>query len=876
MKAKDLKTAPPKRVRVFKEIAQKIRRGELAPGERLATVREMSANFEVSLSVVQNALKELMNNGFVECRGASGFYVSAGKELQEAPKTENSSCGKLFLVMNHHSDLIWRRTFEEYAKVREEQFLALFRYAEKYPDMVFSMEQAEAARVFFEQHPELIAPAKKFVQEGRLELFGALCIPDLNMVSGESLFRNFLLGREYYRRILGAGTDMLCLCDSFGMCAQIPQILAQCGYRFLSPGRMPNAPAAVAGARVFRWNSLDGASGVTVFRSAAEVTHGGYELNVPVIRRGAAQLAKNVFAAKHLDGTARIAYTTEETVLQESIFPILAEANRLGGKQLEFGNLSRYLQELDETAFPEYSGEFNPVFTGCYTTRIGVKQKIRALENRLFKAEFLDAVSGGGRNFESSWHDLSLCQFHDAACGCHTDSASRELNDLFDRADPGELRLPGKGVSLCSFDLSSGLRVIEADSAPEGVPAQKDGDRAVFAADLPPFGIRHAAGTVPAPEPTPCGPAFRTKYFKADFSSPEPKIVNLEGKNVFPDSGFGEILFRRDTGSMWREGFQTAHRGLSFEEERVTECSRGDVFFKAVTEGKVLPAPPEFGDPAVHWPGFGSLSFRKEYRFYHELDYFTLKLRLEWHGSATKVFIRFPVRCDLANARATFETPCACATRKPYFEIPCELESSAKLLASNADYNLAKGDWPALNWVNLSDFEGGLTVANTGTPGHSVQCGHIDVSLLRSGTETVDGSLTPPPGAMDNGVHEYEFAFRAHSPADMAKAPELGFLLNRKPQMIRGSLPEGSLLRVDAPNVAVSGIHAVEDGILVRLYETVGCPAQAVLSGKLTEGRTLCRASAEGVPMEPLPEGRIAFRPFEIITLLLKGKPIDD
>ena len=70
-----LTTSPTKRQQVINEITENIRRGILEPGTRLATVRDMSAHFDVSLSVIQNALRELTDNGFVECRGASGFYV---------------------------------------------------------------------------------------------------------------------------------------------------------------------------------------------------------------------------------------------------------------------------------------------------------------------------------------------------------------------------------------------------------------------------------------------------------------------------------------------------------------------------------------------------------------------------------------------------------------------------------------------------------------------------------------------------------------------------------------------------------------------------------------------------------------------------------
>ncbi len=864
------KPSSPKRVRVIEEVKHGVLSGELAPGERLATVREMSAHFCVSLSVVQNAMKELMNDGFVECRGSSGFYVSGQTQAAEksAAPAVRPDGGRLFFAFEHHSDLVWLRTFGEYEKIREEQLLALFRYAKKYPQTVFGFEQAEVARIFLEKHPEFVAEAKQLVGEGRLELYGEFCIPDLNMICGESIFRNLEAGRAYWRKTLGAETDSACFFDAFGMCAQLPQILALCGIRHLVPGRTPNEPEEIADSPVFRWRSPDGTSGVSVIRQQAFITHLGYDFNVPMVQSEDSHLAKGVLAAKNLPGNARVVYMTEETPLRESIFAILAEANRTGGKPLRFGSIAEFARTVPEN-LPEYSGEFNPTFTGCYTTRIEVKQTIRRLENRLFACEFLNAVSGGSRSFDGEWNSLMLTQFHDAVCGCHTDPVNAEIQALF----AGTVRRTELTAGHIAVSLNNvrGLQKAEAGFVPEGVPCQADGKKFIFLAELPPCGAKRLPESrrVPAAE-KPCAPVFRTRYFSADFTSADPKIRNLEGENVFPESGFGEILFRRDAGSMWTEKFFTGQRGREFQKERIVSCTSGEVFFRIVTEGEVLPSAPEAGNEGSHWSGFGSLHFRKEYRFWRELDYFTLKLTLDWHGNDTKISIRFPVQIRIPDSCATFETPCGSAVRKPYFEVPEEYAATSGPLAADSDYASACGDWPALNWVNLSDYTKGLTAANSGTPGFLAVGGNLIAGLIRSGTATADGGARPQEGAFDNGVHEYEFAFRAHSPGEMEKAYELGVLLNRPPVCVNSALPEGSFLNWDSPNLALSCVRKQPEGVLVRLYETLGTESSSRLSGALTEGRELWLASPFGEPKTKIPDERIVFRPFEIKTLLAR------
>ena len=192
-----LTTSPTKRQQVINEITENIRRGILEPGTRLATVRDMSAHFDVSLSVIQNALRELTDNGFVECRGASGFYVrETPAESPANKKIHKNTRERIFLSALHHSDLVWRYPYGEYEKIREEQLEHLLKLAGKYKQFHFCVEQAEILRVYLRKHPEDLRRFKALLKEGRFEYFGGLSIPDLNLISGESIVRNLLLGRD--------------------------------------------------------------------------------------------------------------------------------------------------------------------------------------------------------------------------------------------------------------------------------------------------------------------------------------------------------------------------------------------------------------------------------------------------------------------------------------------------------------------------------------------------------------------------------------------------------------------------------------------------------------------------------------------------------
>ena len=412
-----LTTSPTKRQQVINEITENIRRGILEPGTRLATVRDMSAHFDVSLSVIQNALRELTDNGFVECKGASGFYVrETPAESPANKKIQKNTRERIFLSALHHSDLVWRYPYGEYEKIREEQLEHLLKLAGKYKQFHFCVEQAEILRVYLRKHPEDLRHFKALLKEGRFEYFGGLSIPDLNLISGESIVRNLLLGRECYKETFGQEPEIACMTDAFGMCAQLPQILVRCGYRYLLPGRMPNKPQEIPSNGPFRWHGLDETAILTA-HSTAEITHLGYECNVPVLREYESQLARGISSLKYLKGNALVHYMTEEGKIEEDLFWIIEAVNRTPGRLVEFGRNLDYFRLAAEAPLPSYHGEFNPTFSGCYTTRISVKQKLRKAENLLLSAETADLFSNTENDWKPLWDKLISAQFHDAACG---------------------------------------------------------------------------------------------------------------------------------------------------------------------------------------------------------------------------------------------------------------------------------------------------------------------------------------------------------------------------------------------------------------------------------------------------------------------------
>ncbi len=889
MKKNTLKGSPLKQERVINTILQSIRQGELKPGERLAPLNEISERLEVSQSVAYRALQALVEDDMIECRGIRGFYVKENVFQEEKEQNREkipavAKEGRVFLFGTHHSDLVWKYPYDKYRKIREEQLNLFAEFFEKYEAFHAFIEQAEVLRVYFQDHPEKLPLFQRMHAEGRLALSGNNSIPDLNMVSGELIVRDIQSGLNYCRETFGKEPEIACYNDAFGMSGQLPQILKKSGFKYLRPGRRPNFPRSIPGNVSFRWTGIDGSS-VFVFIPVTGIDFQACLCNAPYIRTPLERLYENLEHVRKSDfpGDMLVCYGTETAPLREEIFSMISRVNREpGNRTVEFGPLTDYLKKQDPCKLPEVKGEFNPMFTGCYTTRITVKQNLRKAENLLFAAELLSAGLGKTIDLDEAWHQLAIAAFHDGSCGCHSDPANRDvmakLHFAQNQAEKELKRIAPQNSFAVLNPGSAGKTLVsfrpQEPVLPKDCPAQKEEGEVFFLADLPAAGFAEFPAEkrqIETGKKAP--PVFRTKCFSVDFSAPYPKITDLKaGTDVFPETGFGEILFRHEPGSMWSERFGSGYFGREHQKETVVSCTAGDVFHQIITEGEVLPFPAEDGSDADYWDGFGSLKFRKIYRFYRELDYFTLKVVLDWKGENTKISIRFPVRLDVANASGTYDVPFGSMVRAPYYEVPQKYRETLKEL-NPEDYANAAGDWPALHWVDYSDLSEGLAIANAGTPGQQTVGGNICISLLRSGTMIADGLMKPQTGALDNGVREYEFAFRPHSAADIASAPELGTILNRRPLVLseNASRKSGrrSFFAVSPSNLRLSSIRPCDGGMIVRIYETAGLVTAAEFPSDFSAVQESDLKEREWKNTEP---GKIVFAPLEIKTLKLTGK----
>ena len=887
-----LHSAPPKKQRIINAITDSIRNRELPPGGRIASVRDISQKFDVSPSVVHRALKSLTDDGMIECRGGQGFYVATAKEpaLDESHRAPEHTQRKIpgrktsaFLCCGHHSDLTWKYSFAQYEKIREHQWSVIADFLEKHRSFHVYVEQSEAIRPYLQKHPEHLELFADAAKDGRLSIQGGFAIPDLNLCSGELLVRNLQKGCADYEFLFGKRPLIACMDDAFGMCAQLPQVLKKSGYEFLSPGRRPNFPHAMDGNMPFLWKGIDD-SAISVVPPRTFVSHLGYEINVPITRTHDDELAESLNVAAMLDSNEDfyINYMTEESEIQRSLFFLVDSINRSGARnRIEFGSPEQYCQSIRQELLECFTGEFNPVFSGCYTTRITVKQQMRHCENELFAAEMLNCAAGSVYDFSEAWRELMLCSFHDAVCGCHTDEVYQELCGKFEtvlrhamRSEAADIRKAARGTTVFNPG-PAGLFPAEFSSDsqifPLEIPLQRDGDQIVAMLELPEYAIvTLPAGKRSVPENKRGGKRFETDFYSVDFSSgvlPEIRSRTLK-ENPFGRK-FGEIVFRRDTGTLWSEALSSPYFGTEYCEETLDSIEEGELFIKVTTSGHVRGHAPMDGGTGIYWDGFQALKFTRIWRFYRHADYFTLQIKLDFRGSNTKVSLRMPLNIDVLNAHGTYDVPFGAVVRQPYMEVQQKYAETCIAL-NPEDYPHAAGDYPAQHFVDYTSPAGGVSVANNGSMAYQMVNGEIFASLLRSGTMVHDGFLVPQQGSFDNGEREYFFAVTAHESDAVSRALLPAALLNRKVRVLSRNPGKTdtamSLIRINHPQIRLSSLRPVATGEwIARIYDALGSGGTFTLSSDYGSF-TLLESDLTEKEWRECPR-KVSLSPFEIKTL---------
>jgi len=787
-----------------------------------------------------------------------------------------------------HIDVAWLWTLGQTRRKAGRTFHNVLRLMEQFPEYHFSQSQAQLYDYVRQDYPQLFEDIKKRVAEGRWEILGGMWVEaDCNLSGPESLARQFLLGRGFWREHFGAGVDspVLWLPDVFGYAWNLPQLIkeAGCDYFFTIKigwnqyNRLPYDS--------FWWQGLDGTRVLTHFSTTPEAN--GYGVSTYNARATAEQAIGTwnnlqqkeheqimLMAFGHGDGGGGPTREMLENIREMASFPATP--------RLRQDSVVSFFKELERQSgdrLPTWNGElYFELHRGTYTTQSRNKRANRKSEFLLHDAEFLATLAADldpaytypADTLKKLWQVVCLNQFHDIIPGSSIGPVYQESQKQYAhvREEAGAVRdaalqaiAAGTGgdvlvVNPTSFErndlafypvsISTGLRTV--DGRPVAMQAT-DGGTLLALNSVPPYTVVPLVQTDALVTP-PTG-----------LTASPTRLENIYLRVELNDAGDIIRIYDKVNQREVLPAGAVANQFQAFEDRPMNwDAWDIDIFYDdkmwtadpassvAVVEAGPLRATLEIKRRILHSDYVQRLSLA--YNSFR-LD---ISTTINWQERHILLKAAFPV--DVLSPVATYEIQWGNVERPTH---------------RNTSWDWARFETCAQKWVDLSEGDYGVSLLNDCKYGHDIQGNVMRVSLLR-------GTTVPDPLA-DVGEHEFTYSILPHSGRWNEATIGAAYALNDPLLVVRGSgaaaaARQRSLISADRSNVVIETIKRAEDGngIIVRLYDsqrqrgrvTLTCsfPLKAAWRANLLE---------ENKEQLPVNGHRVTLfvKPYEIATLRL-------
>lgn len=775
-----------------------------------------------------------------------------------------------------HIDLAWLWTLDQTRQKAGRTFHTVLRLMEQFPTYHFSQSQPQLYDFVRQDYPALFAAIQQRVVDGRWEALGGMWVEaDCNLSGSESLARQFLLGRDFFRQQLGQDSPVLWLPDVFGYAWNLPQLIKLAGLEYFFTikiswnqyNRMPYDS--------FWWQGLDGTRVLTHYSPTAE--KGSGYMSTYNAKASPDQLLTTWrnFQQKELSQTLLMAYGYGDGgggPTREMLENIGVMAQFPATPQVRPGRVIDFFRQLERESaeqLPVWNGElYLEYHRGTYTSQSRNKRANRKAEFALHDAEFLLAYAQTmgcaiSYSLRQAWELLCLNQFHDIIPGssigdvyveslAHYEKIMSQANEASQTAltaIAGRIQAPWLMVNPTSFTRPG---LLFCPQLPANLPAEQtqavEGGYLLNPLPLPPYAVQPLAIAQTPPGRLFISPTELENDFLRLELNPAGDIIRL-----FDKQNQREVL---PAGAITNQFQAFEDRPLNWDAWDI------DIFYDDRTwladpagEIRVLEAGPlratlEIRRQILHSP------FSQRLSLSHNSPCLEIHTTIDWRERHTLLKVAFPV--DVLAPVATYEIQWGNVQRPTH---------------RNTSWDWARFESCAQKWVDLSEGDYGLSLLNDCKYGHDIRDQVIRLSLLRSPT-------WPDPQA-DQGSHHFAYALLPHAGPWGSDTIAQAYALN-DPLLVyqapagtnQPPLAWDSLIQVNRPNVVIETVKPAENGqgIIVRLYEAQRQRGKVTLSTPfplLAVWQTnLLEENEVELPCSSR-EVTLAIKPYQIITLRL-------
>jgi alpha-mannosidase len=838
-------------------------------------------------ALILNALDESEQMIDWRVSGSPEFYASvrlANSALRERlySQATNHDREKVTLVGHSHIDVAWLWTLAVTRQKCGRTFSTVLRLMEQYPDYHFTQSQPQLYAYTKRDYPELYAQIKTRVAEGRWEATGGMWLEaDCNLTGAESLVRQFLYGRRFFRDEFGRDCDTLWLPDVFGYSWALPQLIKAAGMKYFMTTKISWSQYNQPVNDTFYWQGIDGTKVLTHFITTPSETNWFKTYNGDVTPKSV-QGTWDSYHQKDINDEVLLSFgygdggggpTKEmlETARRLQDFP--------GAPKVTMGTADDYFRRLegrlDGKRVPVWNGElYLEYHRGTYTTQGRNKRANRKSEVLYHAAELFGGLAGllgepcPRETLADGWRLILLNQFHDIIPGSsigevYEDSQEqyKEVRAYGEKALDDALRAIASRIDLSGPDLAfvvfnpapfDRTDIVSAklpdgwsscvilDTSGSAVPSQirngADGAEVLFEAVLVPacgyatYRFRagdQPSGTIASPGVTVNGLIVENAGHRATFDE-RGLLIGLRDKladrEVLPAGAVANLFQTFEDKSM---RFDAWDIDLFYQDKMTPLLEAAEV---SVIETGPVRATIQL---TRH---FSRSTIRQLVRFYAQTPRIDFVTEVDWHEKHTLLKVAFPV--DIRATEATYEIQFGSVQRPTHW---------------NTSWDWARFETCAQKWVDLSEGDYGVSLLNDCKYGHDIKDNTIRLSLLKSPT-------SPDPHA-DEGHHEFTYSLLPHNGSWRDGTVSEAYGLNNPFTVLQqaphsGTLPASlSLVRSSRPNVVIETVKQAEDddSLVIRVYEAYNQRGQA----SLTFARPIDFAEEVNLLEEPLQ--RVAF-----------------
>jgi alpha-mannosidase len=819
------------------------------------------------LPYLENVLNEAVNLIDLRTPYNESFYQSiaaARRYLAKALYTDLAGHEEVIAscIGHTHIDVAWWWTVAQTREKVCRSFATVLKLMDEYPNYKFMSSQPQLYYFLKQRYPELYEQIKQRVAEGRWEPEGGMWVEaDCNLTSGESLVRQFLYGKRFFKEEFGVDNRILWLPDVFGYSGALPQIMAKCGIDYFMTTKLAWNQFNKMPYDTFKWRGIDGTEILTHLVTTLGVGQSENDFFTTyngILHPDALIGGWHRYQQKDINNDILISYGYGDggggptrAMLETST---RMEKGIEGLPKVRQAFARTYFDELaervkDNRRLPTWEGElYFEYHRGTYTSMARNKRSNRKIELHMMDLELLSLLAQAKvaypeAEIDKLWHGILINQFHDILPGSSIhevyevtkkEYAEMEAEITALREERLDALTPaGEGVTVYNTTGFVRSDVVELgdckaealqDEAGNIYPVQKTADGAVaFLNNLPAKGSKTFA-VVPAHGQM---TGIFDKENRREVLKPG-QAGNLfrvyEDKPIYYDNWDIDIFY---TEKFWD----------------VTDLQD----FTWTENGPVR--------ATLHIErNYSNSTLVQDIHFYAKQRRIEFVTTVDWHEHQSLLKVHFPV--NVHTDEATFEIQYGNLTRKTH---------------ANTSWDRARFESCGQKWMDLSEGHYGVSMLNDCKYGHSVRDSVIGLTLIKSGIE--------PNPTTDQEVHHFTYAIYPHAEKwQAAGTVPQAFFLNQPALAVQGGKPgeSFSLVGLDAPNVVLETIKRAEDGdgAIVRMYECENSLTNVTLDWNLpfhAAESCNCLEQPDGEPVE-VKDGKITFtvKPYEIKTIRIR------